>query len=314
MGSERLPRDAKGPSALGAWFMRALFAVVLLMGVSSFVSGSGLLARGTDNVPGAVTAILMGAILSGLAVTYLYVSFVRAPRENARLAALRTNNPGEPWLERPDWSARRVNDTTAGTAVFLWIWTIGWCGLLAFIASVNHDKIVSALAQSWWNVAVAVVFGLTGLAGLWLATNHTWAWLRYGTSTLLIDTLPGYLGDTFRATLITRIPRQTMPLEVELICEEIRWVRRGNGKYETTSAETTRKGSARATVDPMRIVIAGNEARITISVTIPADLPPCDLDDRGNGIRWRLEIATAAGEQPFACTFEVPVYARNTQP
>jgi hypothetical protein len=65
-------------------------------------------------------------------------------------------------------------------------------------------------------------------------------------------------------------------------------------------------------IEPARILMAGTRASIPVSVALPAGQPPCDLDDSGAGIQWRLQVrAPEQSLQAFGCAFEIPVYARR---
>lgn len=288
-----------------------IMVCVGIMGLSAFVTGSKLIQSGSANRAGAIAAVVMGAVLLGLSATYFYNSLVLAPRRAAILERTQRQHPGQPWMLRPDWSARRVEYSDRGRAVGVWIWVVGWCGGLGIIGTVNYDKIAFALAQSWGQRAILVLFLLAAIAGLLLAMHLTVRWWRYGTTMLHLDTLPAYLGDHFRGTIVTRLPAVRLPMTAELRCEEIRSITDRRGKRRTTRTDIRILGRTKTAIDPRQFVPDRVGRRGTIEIEVPANLPEFNLDTRGDGIRWILEVTTAPEDASFSCAFEVPVYARR---
>jgi len=312
--TESRTRTPDGQSRAGRIVFSIVMATVLLMGAAALWSGVRLLLAGDPNRAGSIVAVLMGAGFVALAVWYFRMAFVKRPLDEARLSRLRTLYPGQPWLERKDWAARRVTSSEGGPAIFMWIWVAGWWGAMAFIGTVNEDKIRLAMSQSWWNVAMIAVFVCGGLAGLWFAIAFSLSWWRYGRSTLILDTLPAYTGEAFAGTLEARLePKPARPLEIRLVCEDLFWVEtQSDGKRESR-LRVRELGGANATADPRRFTPAGQGLRGRIEVPVPPGLPSSNLDPSGNGIRWQVRIATAEGDVPFSCSFDIPVYDRQDQ-
>ncbi len=299
-------------SRIGRIVMRSVMAMVLFMGGGAAISGIRLLAAGAPNKAGAITGVVMGVGLCALAFWYFYVSLVRAPVIAARLQRTRGLYPGQPWMEREDWQSRRLVHSSAQPALLLWFWTLAWCGLLGLVATINRDKIRAALAESWWNGALGSLFVLAGLAGLAMAVTFTWSWFRYGRSILMLDTLPAYVGDRFIATLEARLhPLPQKPLQIELVCEELHWIETRSQGRRTSRLDACRLGRSTATADPRRFTPGRTGMRGRIEIRVPSDLPSAHIDERGNGIRWQLHVSTAAGDAPFSCSFDVPVFEKT---
>ncbi|MFN3892784.1 MAG: hypothetical protein ACK4MV_20495 [Beijerinckiaceae bacterium] len=302
-----------GPSRGAKVFLGIVFTGVLLMGLSAFYSGLSLFLRpDASNRIGSFTAVILGVVLIILPLWYFYRAHISGPVRATRLERIRRQYPGQPWMERDDWAARRVTHTSGGLAVGLWIWTIGWWGFLSFISWVNYDKIIRAVSESWWNGALMGVFVLAGLIGLSFALRVTIDWIRYGTSVLRIETLPAYAGERFRGIVEARLaakPRH--PLTVELVCEDLEWVTTGRGKERKTRLDVKRLGSARAQVQPGDIVASRDGVRIKIDIAIPPGLPEHSLDEEGNGVHWVVSVTTTGDDPSFSCSFEIPVYQRR---
>jgi hypothetical protein len=291
-----------GATGAGRAFPVVKFVLVILVGLSALFSGGSLLFRpGYENRAGALLAALMGVVLIGAAGWRIY----RAGAVRPATQEIRRPHSDQPWMNREDWAARRVIHTSAGVAAALWMWTLGWWGLLSF------DKIARALADSWWNAAVLAIFVGAGFIGLSLAVRSTLHWRRYGTSALQLETLPAYVGDAFRGTLEARLhPKPRHPLDVELACEDVRWVTSSQGKDRSTRLEVKRLGAQRAKIEAAGIAAVQDGIRARIVVEAPANLPGHTRDERGNGVRWVLSVATSGDDPAFSCVFEVPVFER----
>lgn len=324
--------DLEPPRSISDWIgiiiTHFMFGVAGVMGLLVLYAGLRLLVTGEQHWGVALLVTVMGMIFSAIGIGYFHFQFFKLPVLHARRRALEARYPGQPWMLRSDWAARRVTDSSAGVMIFLWIWVVGWWGAILFIWNVNRDKILAAAAASWWEAALGLIFPLAGLIGLTLAWQATRSWLRYGRSVLRIDTLPGYLGETFRGALHANFRRRPAALEAELACEHVRWVtRRRNGKT-TRERVTSSVWSKTHPLDTARMMLADGAAAASLPITLPlpADQPPCGLDDNDEGIVWRLTVReatdgigrrTGGGEDAhdhkeplYSATFEVPVFAR----
>ena len=316
---------------IGVLVVYGLFAMTGLMGLLTLWAGLRLLVTGEQHWGVALVVAAAGCAFTAIGVGFFYYQFVQAPAQRARRRMLEARHPGQPWMLRRDWAARRVTDSTLGPMVFMWIWVSGWWGAILFIWTMNRDKILAAAAASWWEAALGLVFVGAGLIGLLLAVHMTRAWWRFGRSTLRIDTLPGRLGQTFRGTLEANFRDRPAALEAEIVCEYQRWVTHYSGGKRQRERRTERVWSAVHPLDTSRMMLgdAQTAATLPISVPLPADQPPCGLDDNDEGIVWRLNVrevgdassrdATAARDDAvtvgemgkrgpaYSATFEVPV-------
>ena len=299
----------------GRVFLGIVFAFVLLMGLAAAQSGVALLFKGDANRSGAATAAFMGVLLVAVSLFYFYRVYFVQPLRAARLTRVRRHYPDQPWMERDDWAARRVQHTTGFIAIGMWIWVAGWWGFLSFIGWVNYAKIVKALSESWWNGALIAVFVIAGLLGLVFAIKLTLHWYRYGTSELRIDTLPAHPGGSFRGALEANLePKPRHPLDLELVCEEVLWITTGHGKDRRTRAKVTRLGSSQASTQTSGMLATRTGIRCPLQIEVPANLPDFSINDDGNGVRWVLSIKTAGDDPPFSCAFDIPVFAPRPAP
>jgi hypothetical protein len=154
---------------------------------------------------------------------------------------------------------------------------------------------------------------LGGLIGLALACQLTRSWWRYGRSELHIDTLPGWIGDIFRAGVVTNLPAAPRkPVTVKLVCERVSWVTCGQGDNRRTERRSERVWETSTEVLPSQLIVTRRCVGIPIAIAIEPGVPATERDERGNGIEWTLEVEVAPDDAPmYLSSFEVPIYERR---
>jgi len=259
---------------------------------------------------GAIPLTVGTALLLG----FFYISYIAGPAQAARQAASVKRYAGAPWMLRADWAARKVVDSSSlAVMVFLWVWSAGWCGVCAFLWSVNRDKILAAMHESWGDTFLIALMPLAGLIGLVAAIKATRTWLLFGRSVLTIDTLPGYLGESFRGRVAARLAIiPTQALEAKIACERRTWRRvRDSDGHWTKEWRIVPVWSMMHEIEPERLMRTKDGVVIPIDVPLPAGQPPCALDEEGAVILWSLHVrADVPGGSRYTAHFEVPVYRR----
>jgi hypothetical protein len=260
-------------------------------------------------------AVAVGIFLLVIGGGFFYLTYILIPRRDTEQQQLAARYPEQPWMLRKDWAARRVVDRSGlAVAVFMGVWCAGWWGAMALIWSVNREKIIAAVQQSWGETALIGVFVLGGVAGLAVLFGALRTWWIYGHATLRIDTLPGYLGDAFRGNVTVRLPAKPKgPLDVTLVCEDVLQLRRRKaGGGHTTETTYDELWSDSIAIEPDRLLMIRGITTIPVDIAIPNAQPECALDDNGNGTRWVLRVHGLIEGQPgFSFQFEVPVYRRR---
>ena len=192
---------------LGSTVVHLILGFITLMGIAASVGGIAAFNRGETEFAAAIICVVVGGVFTAFGIGLYYLLFFVEPARDAQSARMSAMHPDAAWMLRPDWAARKVVDRSSlAVAIFLWVWSAGWCGACAFIWSVNSDKIIAAARESWGEAALGMIFPIGGLIGVLCAIGATRVWWRHGTSTLRIDTLPGYLGDEFRGSVSVRLP------------------------------------------------------------------------------------------------------------
>jgi hypothetical protein len=298
---------------IGLVLLHILFGMLFLMGMSALMTGALLLWLGEDNRIGAGAAVGLGLALIMASVVFFRFVYITGPRARAHRKRAQALHPNRPWMERQDWAARKVVYSDASAAVFSWIWVIGWCSGIGLIVALNIDRIRLALSESWVDGLLALAFAGATLIALRIAIRATLAWWRFGRSTLRIDTLPGYIGDRFRGRLQTRLrPASRENLKIDLVCEGVRWVETGSSSKKKYKLEARTLSETSTSFDARRLFTGRGGVSVPIEIAIPSGLPESFIDERGNGVRWRLSVsATSKHNAPFRCSFEIPVYDRR---
>lgn len=295
--------------------IHAMFAVTGLIGLAAIVSGLPAMVRGELPLVAGIMVMLTGCIALAVGVGFFYLTYIASPRKEAAERRITALYPDQPWMLRKDWAAGRVVDRSGlAVAIFMGVWCAGWWGAMALIWTVNREKIIAAVQQSWGEGLLIGVFVLGGVAGLAVLFGALRTWWIYGHATLRIDTLPGYLGDAFRGSVTVRLPvKPKGPIDVTLVCEDVLQLRRrkagGGHTIETTYDELW---SESIPVEPGRLLMTRGTTTIPVDIAIPNAQPECALDDNGNGTRWVLRVhGLIEGRPGFSFQFEVPVYRRR---
>jgi hypothetical protein len=220
----------------------------------------------------------------------------------------------EPWLQRPEWAAREVVDhESLAVAGFMTVWCLGWWGCLALQWTVAGDKIIRLVEQGGQDAAMYSVLLFGGFAGLLVLAQAIFNWLRFGRASLVIETLPGFLGERFRGSVRVRIKHVLVePVEVTLACESVQslW-RRAEGGRRVMEQDFNELWTEVVLVEKDDLGATGRETLIPIDFQLPDREPPCKLDENGNGIRWLVSVRGTDSQGPaFHFSFEVPVFRR----
>ena len=115
--------DPDTPTTLGVWIgvglTYGMFAIAGLMGLLVFTAGLRLIVTGEQHWGVGLLVTAMGVIFASIGIGFFYFQFIKAPAMRARRRALEARYPGQPWMLRRDWVARRVTDSGVGGVIFM---------------------------------------------------------------------------------------------------------------------------------------------------------------------------------------------------
>jgi hypothetical protein len=291
-------------SAKSGGSSRAPLGCLMLFGLP-FVAG-GLLAlregvREYGTKPDAIVPIIVGGVFTTVGLLVILGAWY-GTAASTRQEALKTQNPGQPWMWREDWARGFAKDSTRGTAIALWVFTILWnavsfpAAFLVFRPEVLKENRL---------VLFVLLFPLVGVGMLVAAIYQTLQSMKFGTSICHLGGVPIVPGRVFRG-------------EIELHNEGAP----ANGyrlRLSCVRSVTTRTGKNRSTNETVlwdeEIVVEASAAmrspvatRVPFELATPPDSQPTDEHDSYDRTFWRL---TASAELPgvdYGAQFELPVF------
>jgi hypothetical protein len=297
-----------------AIFVHAVFVTLILVGglVINAIIRDWRLGKLEPGM--AVISGLFGLFLTLVGVGFFYLAYVGAPRFLNRLERKREKYRDRPWLINRQWRTRRIVHSTKFTAWFMWLWCLFWWSILGFLWSVNTDLILVELRGSWGQAIPSSLPFVAGIIGLVVAISLTWQRYRFGDAVLIIETLPGYLGERFRGKVQARLKgRLNEPAGVTLTCGSLtsHQKRTTNGRSETVWV-TDELWSDSHDLHPTQTIFGKNLVTLPIDISLPSGLPESGhiLDDPQ--IVWKLKVTPGSVlDRPLGSEFEVPVFARR---
>jgi hypothetical protein len=210
---------------------------------------------------------------------------------------------------RPDWRSPAIEEDLYFRTVPPWSatlfgvagWGVGGFILYDYWASANPDA----------EVLVFLIFPIAFSVPAVLTLRRIWHRRKYGTSTLVMDTMPARPGQTLEARLQTSVAPSDAPgdaLQVQLTCyhrtsggddTSPSWLQ--EWQSETTVTEYFSLGSQSGTA-------ADDSVEVPISFDLPDDAPPSTLEKKSNRIAWILEVSAETSGLDYQSYFEIPVF------
>lgn len=240
-------------------------------------------------------ALLFGGVGFGI---ILYALYARRAAQYAEAAQAR--QPDAPWTWNQAWQSGTIRSHSIGYFVRTFAPALG-VNLLSAPLAVLIPREASTGQHLLW---LFLIFPIIGAVLAYFAVRDLLRYLRYGRSTLLLDTMPGVIGGTLRGTVRTKARvRPDRPFTTALKCVN-RYTTRSGGK--TTTNENTVWEDER-TLDPG--VVRDEIVRTVIPVhfEIPYDARP-SCDEGSDKIYWRLSVRGEVAGPDYAAEFEIPVF------
>lgn len=297
-----------------ALFTHLLFAVLAVVGVLIVNVMFRAWRSAEAGTAGAIGIGLFGLSLAAIGIGFFWFAYVGAPRIVQSWQRERGRYRDRPWLTDRRWRARRVVHSIRHTAWFMWFWCVLWWAVMGVIWSFNKELIVADLAGPWSHAIPTALPVVVGIIGLLVAVSLTWQRWRYGDAVLIIDTLPGYLGERFRGRIEARLAEPPHePVELSLSCGSMTTekVHSSGGGFETVLV-TNELWAWSKKLSPGLTIFAGGRVAVPVDFELPSDLPESGhvLDDPQ--IVWTLEITPGSVlDRALNAEFQIPVFARR---
>ena len=207
------------------------------------------------------------------------------------------NEINSPWLKRKDWRNRRIEygPQVGGLVYTICILFFGIPGIFALVWGIIH---ISTANSTEFGAAFA------GLLFLSLAIGIGYIYYqgkKYKTSICNLETLPGIIGDWFKANIEVKL--QELPAKPVLV------------KLRNTTAGSEREyihWKTSITVQSQELVkINESKYRIPIEIYLPPDMndEPIAVDFFSTSTAvWLLEITAEQPGIDFKALFKVPIF------
>lgn len=300
---------------LATVLVHALFAGLAIVGLLILNATVRDWLSGETEAVASVVIGFFGILMTLIGTGFFWVAYVGGPRFLGGIEREREKYRDRPWLVNRHWRARRVVHSRRFDIWFMWFWCVAWWAMLGIFWTVNKDLMLADLRGSWDRAAPVVLAFAAGLAGMIVAAALTWRRWRYGDAVLLIDTLPGFLGERFRGRVqMRRAERPREPVELALACLSRRWVRRSGGHGRSTTIRVDEElWRESRNLQPTQMTFDRGLITLPVSFELPPDLPESGhLHDEPPQIVWELAVKTSpATGQSAACVFEVPVFEQR---
>lgn len=296
--------------------LRLVAGVLLLCGILLF--GAFLIEipslhreQGLPLIPALIAA--EGTLFAIALCAYGLHAFLLKPWLDRRgLARRRAAQSREPWLDNDEWAGRAVSHSAGGALVFLWVFTINWIAVLVFMAQDRGRELLDGPVSV---LILCSVLVLIGLISVWKVIERTTHWLRFGRSTLVIDTLPGRPGKTFEGTIRARLKHKPKrPVSVSLSGFRRVWTERAYMR----SDEERRVGDVRdeepffekeERIAVARLARAGETTEVPVHFEIPTGAPSSGPQETDAEVIWKIHAhTTGKNDDRYTAEFEIPVF------
>ena len=119
-----------------------------------------------------------------------------------------------PWTNNKEWASGRISSHSGGAVILVWVFAglsnaLIWTASYLFYLQEGEGDVMKVMA----------LFCVVGVGLLVWAAKRTWQWIRHGSSTLELSSVPGVIGGTLEGALHTRLREvPEKPIELTLTC------------------------------------------------------------------------------------------------
>lgn len=207
-----------------------------------------------------------------------------------------------PWLARPEWAHNQIR---SHKRLEVWVacgFATVWNLIALPMAIAGGPKMLRT--DNYPALGAMALFVVVGLGLLVWAVRATLDARRYGEVLLQLDPFPGSIGGHFGATMPLKMPYQPgMHFDVTLTCVL---------HYQTGSAgksgSESRESVVWQTEGVAQVAPHADGLVLSFRFSVPSGMPQShEVDTEYHD--WRVQMESADPTQPFARTFDVPVYA-----
>ena len=211
-------------------------------------------------------------------------------------------NREQPWLRRPDWASGRIEHSSKGSLVGVWVMAL-------FVLLVSSPLLYSLreeiLEKENYLVLVGLVFPVFGIGLLIQAVRLTLRWLRFGKSVLELSRVPGVVGGSVSGTIHTRLAREAVGrVRVSLRAIERR-VRKRRRKRDVSERIVWEEHLG---ISKEQLSVGMTGAAVSFSFHVPFECQETSDEDPDSRILWVLTITAGIPGVDYQAEFEIPVF------
>ena len=237
----------------------------------------------------------------------------------ARERETRVASHETPWTIRESWREGRIDHETPVPRLELLMALIFGLGGGIAAATVVWSAVLTA-EDPEWPALISLAFPAAGIFFVGLLRNALRKRARFGTSTLELETVPGWKGHHLAGTLIARIPPRDFPphgLRIQLSAYRRTASRRQSSSGKGSSVQESYRLLHREEVHMGVARDRGDGLEIPVGFRLPEDVPSSTPLKRsleqlarsgGHDIVWRIEVHGDLPGVDYDAEFEVPVF------
>lgn len=237
-------------------------------------------------------AIFGGAGWGLLISTYLSYRRIRIEK------ALALQYPGEPWRQRMEWSANRIQSNENPAAIgalagAIFFNACSWPMLFAIPEKLRAGEYLGLL----FAVFPVIGIGLLYWAGVTVARAR-----RFGRTYLVLDTFPARPGEPMRGRMYAPAALAgSQEAKLTLTCER---------NYRGSGTETETVWEQKAASQVLAGQSQSGEVILNVDFLIPDSLPGRSSRSPEAWFTWQLSATAVLAGADFEAEFEVPVFSR----
>ena len=296
----------QGSNALGSGCM-ILFSLPFIAMGSAFAF-KGYRSLHDPNFKNPWIAIIFGTVFALFGVLIIYGAFYgnRLLRANR---ARQATYAQQPWMWRDDWAAGRADGLGRKSVGVAWFFALIWSGIswtIGYALLTHPDP-----RRPIWAGLMVGLFCIIGIVLLAVAIIQTLRRMRYGTTSVALQTLPAPLGDKLRGTIDAPLPNP-LPHGIKLALTCVNRVTSGTGNSRTTTDRIL--WQEKKSLGPEQIMAGPRGSTIPVEFEVPRDQPASDHANQDNQVLWMLRAEADVPGVNFDERYEVPVFATSASP
>jgi hypothetical protein len=211
-------------------------------------------------------------------------------------------NREQPWVRRPDWAAGRIEYSSKGSMVGVWLMAL----LVLLMSSPLLYRLREEILEKENYPALAgLVFPVLGIGLLIHAIRLTIRWLRFGKSVLELSNVPGVIGGLVAGTIQTSLPRELVGGTRMSLRSINRSVRRRHRKRDVNEKIVWEE---HLRISREQLSIGSMGATLPFSFHVPFECQETTDEDSDNRILWILTVTASVPGVDYQAEFELPVF------